>query len=209
MLYPKLKSYLENIVSEFSIIPQKRIETLELLGNHIHDSIAGKDGAVLIFICTHNSRRSQFGQVWAHTASLYYLMGNIRSYSGGTESTSIPPGTLTALKRAGHSIERSGGPSGNPRYLVRAGASLGGNTLYSKVFSDTGNPSGGFIAIMVCSDAEEACPFVPGAEARIAIPYKDPKTYDGTELETKKYDECCRQICVEMFYLFNYLKKRT
>ena len=76
-----------------------------------------KDGAELIFICTHNSRRSQFGQVWAHTASLYYRMNNIRSYSGGTESTAIPPGTLTAIERAGFGIEKTGGPDGNPRLL--------------------------------------------------------------------------------------------
>ena len=117
MLYPKLQSYLENIESEFSSIPQKRVETLELLGYHIQGSIPEKNGAELIFICTHNSRRSQFGQVWAHIASLHYRMLNIRSYSGGTESTAIPPGTRTAFERAGLVIERSGGPAGNPREL--------------------------------------------------------------------------------------------
>lgn len=209
MLYPKLQSYLENIESEFCNIPEKRIKILEILGDHILGSTIVKGGAELIFICTHNSRRSQFGQVWASTASYYYRISHIGSCSGGTESTAIHPGTLAALERAGFGTERTGGPAGNPRYYVRAGASMEGNTLYSKIFSDPGNPSKGFFAIMVCSDAEAACPLVPGAEARITIPYKDTKTFDGTHLETKKYDECCRQISVEMFYLFKTLSKQT
>jgi len=59
---------------------------------------------------------------------------------------------------------------------------------------------------MVCSQADEACPFVSGAEKRVSIPYEDPKAFDGTPQETEKYHTCCRQIAREMLYLFTRVK---
>ena len=35
---------------------------------------------------------------------------------------------------------------------------------------------------MTCSQADKTCPVVKGAETRIAIPYDDPKEYDGSIL---------------------------
>ena len=60
---------------------------------------------------------------------------------------------------------------------------------------------------MTCSDADENCPFIPGAALRIPITYEDPKAYDNTSVEEKAYAERCFQIGTEMFYLFN--KVRT
>ncbi len=45
-----------------------------------------------------------------------------------------------------------------------------------------------------------------GAEERISLMYDDPKAFDGTDLEVAKYDERCRQVAVEMFYLLDYVK---
>ncbi len=56
---------------------------------------------------------------------------------------------------------------------------------------------------MVCSDAHETCPVVRGAAARFAIPYEDPKAFDGTKRESRAYDERCRQIAREMLYVFS------
>jgi len=56
---------------------------------------------------------------------------------------------------------------------------------------------------MTCSDADEACPFVAGAELRVPIRYDDPKAADGTPAETSAYDERCLQIATEMLYLFS------
>ena len=55
---------------------------------------------------------------------------------------------------------------------------------------------------MTCSHADENCPFIPGTEARIPLLNEDPKAFDGTELETQKYDERCAQIAAEMIYVF-------
>ena len=59
---------------------------------------------------------------------------------------------------------------------------------------------------MTCSHAEENCPYIPGTEARIPVMYDDPKAFDGTALETAKYDERCQQIAAEMFYVFSQIK---
>ena len=68
------------------------------------------------------------------------------------------------------------------------------------------HPAGeAFAALMVCADADEACPFVPGADARFAIPFEDPKAFDGTDLEAAMYDERCRQIATELFFVFEYV----
>jgi hypothetical protein len=56
---------------------------------------------------------------------------------------------------------------------------------------------------MVCSDADEACPFIPGASQRISLPYNDPKSADGTGQERLKYDERCREIARDVFYIIS------
>jgi arsenate reductase len=54
---------------------------------------------------------------------------------------------------------------------------------------------------MTCTSADEACPHVPGAAVRVALPYVDPKASDGTPDEAAAYDRCCEQVAREMLYL--------
>jgi hypothetical protein len=60
---------------------------------------------------------------------------------------------------------------------------------------------------MTCTSADESCPVVLGAAKRVATPYDDPKAFDGTADEAKMYDERCKQIATETFYVFSKLKK--
>jgi protein-tyrosine-phosphatase len=205
--YPELGSYIDNIDSEFADIPDDRKQTLDLISGYILKSLQNTGTARLIFICTHNSRRSQFGQVWAATAADYYGMEGISSFSGGTESTAFNPGAVAALQRAGFTIEKTTPGEENPEYVVKSRAEGPEYTMFSKKFDDRSNPGEDFCAIMVCSDADEACPFVPGAAERISLPYDDPKAFDGTPQETAKYDERCREIARDLFYVFSRLEK--
>jgi hypothetical protein len=79
--------------------------------------------------------------------------------------------------------------------------------MYSKVFEEvvgeTKSEADGFVAIMTCSDADEACPFVPGAALRVSLPYDDPKASDGSAEEAATYDTRSREIAGEMAYLFH------
>lgn len=73
----------------------------------------------------------------------------------------------------------------------------------SKLFDDVSIPQSGFAAIMTCSEADENCPFIPGAEIRIPLRYEDPKIFDGTESAASAYRERSEQIGAEMLYLFS------
>ncbi|HJY11282.1 MAG TPA: hypothetical protein VJ304_00760, partial [Flavobacterium sp.] len=68
-------------------------------------------------------------------------------------------------------------------------------------------PKSGFAAIMTCSQADGGCPFIIGAEKRIAVTYEDPKVFDKTDEQTEKYQERSLQIANEMFYIFSKIKK--
>lgn len=74
------------------------------------------------------------------------------------------------------------------------------------MYDDPRNPQKDFAAVMTCAEADQNCPFIPGAELRVTLPYRDPKEADGTPDETRIYDERCRQIATEMVYLMRQAK---
>lgn len=106
---------------------------------------------------------------------------------------------MDAARRAGFAIDATGGGD-NPVYEVRLGDGLAPLSCFSKVHDAPPNPREGFAVVMVCTDADEACPSVPGADARIALPYHDPKAADGTPDEAAVYDERCADIARELLY---------
>ena len=195
-----LNSYINNAENSFSEISPERKEKLNELADYITKKQNSEDIINLNFICTHNSRRSHMSQIWAQTAANLYKVGNLKCYSGGTEATAFNPRAVKALRKAGFEINIAK-EGDNPVYNVKY-AENKSLKAFSKVYDDEYNPEN-FVAVMTCSDADENCPYIPGAEARFAITYDDPKEFDGTELEEQKYDERCRQIATEMFYVFS------
>jgi len=97
--------------------------------------------------------------------------------------------------------------SKNPKYLLKTGQDDVGILLFSKKFDAPDNPESDFVAIMVCSDADEACPFVPGCELRIALPYNDPKSDDNTTNAAAIYLARSREIGSEIGFVFRELTK--
>lgn len=158
----------------------------------------------LLFICTHNSRRSHFSQIWTEVAAYYYGF-EIDTYSGGTAVTAFNERAVAALSRAGLEMLNPGGE--NPRYLVQYSEQVSPITAFSKLYNDPYNPSKDFCAVMTCSSADADCPVVLGAESRIALLYVDPKESDGTTAEIATYDERCFQIATEMFYVWREVKQ--
>ena len=198
----KLASYTGILVDEFDRIPDERKKVLRELADFVSEEIEKKRVARLVFICTHNSRRSHFGQVWAKTAAFYYGTGNVETYSGGTEATAFNPRAVNALKDAGFEIGISLAGD-NPVYEISFSDSAPEILAWSKKYDSVDNPHQDFCSIMTCSQADAECPYIPGATLRISLPYEDPKLYDGTERETEAYSERCREIALEMFYLFS------
>ncbi|MEM6362727.1 MAG: protein-tyrosine-phosphatase [Bacteroidota bacterium] len=181
-------------------IPEERKAILNTLIDYIRSGTQSRKEVNLNFICTHNSRRSQFSQIWAQVAAYYYGV-DINSFSGGVEVTEFNLRAVASVERFGFEVEKEGGV--NPRYSVKYSKRAQPLICFSKIFDDPSNPKENFAAVMTCSHADENCPFIPGAEARIPVRYDDPKTFDGTDLESSKYDERSLQIAAEMFYVFS------
>jgi protein-tyrosine-phosphatase len=205
MFAPKLSSYLVARVSEFNQIPAERKDDLKQVADYVRSKTAAGQPARLVFICTHNSRRSHMSQIWATDAASYYGVAGVECFSGGTEATAFNPRAIAALQRTGMRIEKSNEDK-NARYLVYGAEGKQPLVCFSKKFSDAPNPKSDFCAVMTCSDAHDKCPMVEGASLRVAIHFADPKIADGTDQETARYDERCAQISREMLYLFSLVK---
>ncbi len=200
-LYPELSNYLNSLPTEWESLSPQRKEILDELAEEIRLMRSAQPAVQLTFICTHNSRRSHFGQIWASAAAAHVGLTGIHTFSGGTEATAFNPRAVAAAQRAGFQIEQGQGE--NPHYSVRFSDQAEALTCFSKKFDHSANPQKGFVAVMVCSEADAACPFVPGAEARIALPFIDPKVSDGSPEEEATYDLRCRQIAAEIYYVMS------
>lgn len=197
IVYLKIKKYINSLKESLEEIPDRRQQRLKAIADYIRS----KETAKLTFICTHNSRRSQFCQIWAAVMAEYFNLENIETFSGGTIATAFNPRAVAAVERSGFEVINPGGE--NPRYKIFFDKDNEPLICFSKTFDDSYNPKQDFAALMTCSDADENCPFVPGAEKRFSIPYVDPKKSDGTPREAATYDERCRQIATEMYYLMS------
>ena len=110
----------------------------------------------VLFLCTHNSARSQMAE-----GLLRDLAGDhFEVMSAGTEATHVRPLAIRAMKEIG--VDISGQESKTlDRYL-------------EEQFD---------YVITVCDDANEACPFFPGARNRLHWSFEDPSQAEGSEHE--------------------------
>ncbi len=207
-LNPDLRAYLDSAVTEMDQIPEDRRDSLARMADYIAREIREEGPAKIVYICTHNSRRSHMSQAMGAAAAVYFGVGNVETYSGGTEATAFNPRAVKALQEAGFVIDAQDAAAANPRYNVRSGAALPVGVYFSKKFEDAYNPQSDFLAVMTCSEADKTCPIVAGAEERVALPYNDPKEFDGTPEEAAKYRERARQIAREELYLFQEVSAR-
>ncbi|HKJ47813.1 MAG TPA: hypothetical protein VJ973_01920, partial [Christiangramia sp.] len=169
-LYMALKEKLEHLKS-LEISPERK-KVLQPLIEFIRKEKNEGNSIQLNFICTHNSRRSQFGQVWAQVISDHFGI-ETKCFSGGTEETAFNQNAIDALNRAGFKIDSASGE--NPHFAVQYSEDRSAIECYSKVYDAEENPSENFAAVMTCSHADENCPFIPGSKARIALDYSDHK----------------------------------
>ena len=186
-------------------VSEERKEILNALVDYIQSKVTNHEEVRLNFICTHNSRRSHLSQIWAQTMAFHFGIKNVFCYSGGTEATAMFPKVGETLQNQGFQIEKLSEEK-NPVYAVKFDENEHSLICFSKVFDATFNPQSHFAAIMTCSQADEGCPFIAGAEKRLPIRYDDPKAYDGTEFMDAKYAERSLEIASEMHYVFSQIK---
>ena len=110
----------------------------------------------VLFICTHNSARSQMAEGFLrHFAGDRYDV-----YSAGTEASLVRPEAIAVMNEVG--IDISGQTSKTlARYL----------------------PERWDYVITVCDDANESCPVFPGTSDRSHWSFPDPSKVTGTEKE--------------------------
>lgn len=110
----------------------------------------------VLFICTHNSARSQMAE-----GLLRHLAGDrFEVESAGTEATHVRPLAIESMKELGIDI------SGQTSKTI---ASLGDRNFEW--------------AITVCDNAKEACPMFPGSTRRLHWSFDDPSAATGSAEE--------------------------
>jgi arsenate reductase (thioredoxin) len=201
-LLPKVREHADALTTSFDMIGETHRRSGQNLVDWIAKNYRPGEPLDVVVVCTGNSRRSFLGSTMGNVAAAYYGMPEIRFHCGGTAPTAFNARTVKTLKEIGVEIEPTGKEAArgepqtaNPVYLVRWGTPGGSgepsmeSTEFSKRYDDPANPQKGFAALMVCGEADAACPFVKGAALRVSVPYLDPKIYDGGAYETAKYAE--------------------
>jgi arsenate reductase len=110
----------------------------------------------VLFICTHNSARSQMAEGMLRT----WGGGRYEAYSAGTEATLVRPLAIVVMDELGIDL-RAQTSKTLGRYLDQP---------FDRV-------------ITVCDDAREACPVFPGARGMEHWSLEDPSAATGTEAE--------------------------
>ncbi|PWJ42553.1 arsenate-mycothiol transferase ArsC [Sediminitomix flava] len=200
-MYTSIKNYIQETEKNFDSISDERKGMLLQISEYIKGRVAENKTTNLIYICTHNSRRSHFGQIWAQTMADFYGVPNVKSFSGGTEATAFNPNAIAAVKEVGFKVEATT-EGDNPIYHVSFDDEVTPIVAFSKVYDSEHNPNKEFVAIMTCSSADQGCPIVFGSDLRMATTYDDPKAFDNTPQQAEKYAERCFQIATEIAFVF-------
>lgn len=187
-------------------ISEARKEVLQPLIQYVQKKVDEREEIRLNFICTHNSRRSHLSQIWAQTMAFHFGIKNVFCYSGGTEATAMFSKVAETLVNQGFQIQKLS-DSVNPVYAVKYDENQHPIICFSKVYADVFNPQAAFSAVLTCDNADEGCPMVFGAEARILVKYNDPKAFDGTPLMNEKYAERSLEIASEMYFVFSQISR--
>ena len=203
ILKPKILDSIR-IIKKSSSNPYRKKELLKLI-HYINNKINLDEEININFICTHNSRRSIFSQIWAKVFSDYYGLQKINTFSGGTESTFIPQNVIKTLRLHGFITNRLNQKQ-NSNYQIIYSLNKNNILIFSKKYTNNLNPSKKFIAVMTCSSAKENCPFISGSEKIISLSYDDPKKYDNLNEPIKMYLNVSNQIATDMNFVFSNLK---
>ncbi len=110
--------------------------------------------ARVLFLCTHNSARSQMAEALLRDAA----GDRFEAYSAGTEATAVRPLAIKAMNELGIDISKQTSKTLDPY--------VGQRFDY---------------VITVCDDANESCPIFPNAAHRVHWSLPDPSKATGTD----------------------------
>ena len=113
----------------------------------------------VLFICTHNSARSQMAEAFFNK----FFPNRFKAYSAGIEPTKINPHVVEVMAELGFDLSKNRSKSVNEF--------IGTQIDY---------------VVTVCDGAKGACPFFPGAKNYIHRAFSDPSSFQGSEDEILK-----------------------
>ena len=115
-----------------------------------------KDKKRVLFICTHNSARSQMAEGLMNAR----YGDRFEAYSAGTEPSRVSPYAVAVMAELGMDISR--------RRAKHVAEFRGLSFEY---------------VITICDSAKETCPFFPSAKQYLHKGFDDPSGFTGTEAE--------------------------
>ena len=110
--------------------------------------------ARVLFLCTHNSARSQMAEGFLRARA----GDRFEVQSAGTEQTSVNPLAI--------------------RVMAESGVDISGHR--SKLYAGLGDTPWDYV-ITVCDDVNERCPLFPGLQKRLHWSFPDPSRATGSE----------------------------
>jgi thioredoxin type arsenate reductase len=129
----------------------------------------------VLFICTHNSARSQMAEGFLRNLA----GGELQVFSAGTEPTMVHPLAIKAMAKRGIDITRQ--------------TSKGLDEFINLAFD---------IVITVCDRARETCPIFPGNPTQIHWSIPDPTDNMGSKNEKfEQFEATADQISIRIKYL--------
>ena len=129
----------------------------------------------VIFVCTHNSARSQMAEGMLRT----FGGDRFEVFSAGTEATGVRPEAVAVMDEIG--IDISGHTSKTIDRFTGASFSW---------------------LITVCDDAKEACPTIPGVADQQHWSIDDPSTVEGDEETRLEAFRVTRDIIRDRVHIF-------
>lgn len=185
-----------------------RASILNELSAWLKEKVRKSEPIRLNFICTHNSRRSHLGQIWAQTLAHHFGIAPFFSYSGGTQTTALFYQLTKTLETQGFKILHLSEGT-NPVYGIKFSENEPAIICFSKKYDDPFNPKEGFAAVMTCSGADVGCPVVEGAEKRFPLTFEDPKASDGTPEMELTYFNRSLEIAAQLYYVMKLVADKS
>lgn len=195
----KTDVFFQKAIKDLELSEERKLLLLDI-SRFIIEELKSDKMVNLNFICTHNSRRSQLAQVWAHYGVEFFQLNYINSFSGGTETTAFFSNTVKTLQEVGFDFHIKDFSHQNPVYEISAKTMKTKIVGFSKVYNDVNNKQP-FIAITTCSNADENCPFISEAVKRFHLPFTDPKKADNTPNALEVYKKTSQLIAGEIGFM--------
>jgi len=206
-LYPILNEYVRDFPKEFRKIPEERRYRLNEIVYYLEEQELNNAPWQITFISTNESTIGQMALAWSKAAAYYFGFSNFHPFTGGLNPNEISESAIVALEKAGFIVYKSN-IYGVDVYRIKYSYNLAPIIAFPKKIDHVRNPGNNFMAVILDVNADLNINNVKGTYNRLFLEYEDPKGYEGSDMENEKFNETCRQLAVEMFYVFSQLHNR-